>query len=191
MTVPAGFTRSVSEGAQQVNVLVVEDNPETRLLLTAYLTKRCLAVTPAADGQTAIKTLERGRGRFDLVVTDLNMPGADGFAVLGEARRTNPRCAVVIITGYATLDAAIQAVRVGAYDFLQKPFSLQDMDRLLARIATDMRWQSPVQPAQLVVVEAPTPPPATLDALTDRIRILEARLEALGLSVFDGSATLE
>lgn len=181
MTVPAGY-----DGDHEVNVLVVDDQASIRLLLTEYFTRRRMVVTTAADGQTAINTLERSKGRFDLVVTDLNMPGTDGFAVLAEARRANPRCPVVIITGYATLDSAIHAVRVGAYDFLQKPFSLQDIDRLLARIATDMRWRGTGE----ALVEPP-PDAVTLEALTERVQILEARLEALGVSVFDGPPTFD
>ncbi|MEZ5284227.1 MAG: response regulator [Vicinamibacterales bacterium] len=58
-----------------------------------------------------------------MVITDVNLPGVDGFAVLDAARRANASCYVVIVTGYASLDSAIQAVRGGAYDYLPKPFS--------------------------------------------------------------------
>jgi DNA-binding response OmpR family regulator len=67
-------------------------------------------------------------------VTDLNLPGADGFAVLQAARQVNESCYVVIVTGYASLDSAIRAVRVGAYDYLTKPFSLGQLDVILSRI---------------------------------------------------------
>ncbi|MGE0863985.1 MAG: response regulator, partial [Vicinamibacterales bacterium] len=72
--------------------------------------------------------------RFGLVVTDLNLPGADGFAVLQAARQANNNCYVVIVTGYASLDSAIHAVRVGAYDYLTKPFSMGQLDVVLTRI---------------------------------------------------------
>src|SRR5687768_9179346 len=62
------------------------------------------------------------------------MPGADGFEVLKTARKGNRSCYVVMITGYATLDSALRAVREGAYDYLAKPFSLGQLDVMLARI---------------------------------------------------------
>jgi DNA-binding NtrC family response regulator len=159
-----------------IHVLVVDDMAAVRNLLVSCFTRRNLMVTAANDGRAAIQLLERHPGRFDLVVTDLNMPGADGFAVLQEAKRTNPGCAVVIVTGYATLDSAIQAVRVGAYDFLPKPFNLSELERLLDRIATDRSWvdKRPVAPPEL--------PPATMEQLTDRVRELEDRLASLGIA---------
>jgi DNA-binding NtrC family response regulator len=68
------------------------------------------------------------------VLTDLQLPGADGLAVLAAARRLHPAIHVVIVTGFASLDSAIQAVRLGAYDYLTKPFSLGQIDVVLRRI---------------------------------------------------------
>jgi DNA-binding NtrC family response regulator len=176
-----------------IQVLIVDDAAPVRDLLVNYFTREKLAVTAVNDGCAAIQTLERFPGRFDLVITDLNMPGADGFAVLNEAKRSNPACAVVIVTGYATLDSAIQAVRVGAYDFLPKPFSSSEVDRLLRRIATDRQWTHThsVEPESV----ASTPPeemtPGQLLAL---VRELEARLASLGVAptvpTVDGIPTL-
>lgn len=161
----------------RIQVLVVDDSAPVRDLLVSFFLRQKLAVTPASDGRMAIQILERSHGRFGLVMTDLNMPGADGFAVLMEAKRANPDCAVVIVTGYATLDSAIQAVRVGAYDYLPKPFSLSDVDRLLKRVATDRSWTRQQPP-----VPEPTPTAsATPEQLTERIRELESRLASLGV----------
>jgi DNA-binding NtrC family response regulator len=91
-------------------------------------------VTTASDGRAAITALERAPSRFTVVLTDINMPGADGFEVLKTARAGNRSCYVVMITGYATLDTALRAVREGAYDYLAKPFSLGQLDVMLARI---------------------------------------------------------
>ncbi len=78
--------------------------------------------------------LRQEAGRFRLVVTDLQLPIVDGLEVLRTAREVNPTCFVVIVTGYASLDSAIQAVRLGAYDYLTKPFSLGQLDVLLGRV---------------------------------------------------------
>jgi DNA-binding NtrC family response regulator len=168
-----------------IQVLVVDDAAPVRELLVNYFTRQKMAVTAVSDGRAAIQTLERSPGKFALVVTDLNMPGADGFAVLNEAKRANPECAVVIVTGYATLDSAIQAVRVGAYDFLPKPFNLSEVDRLLRRIATDRKWTDtrPAEPCGEAATEPPVvPEDMTREQLVARVHELEARLASLGVA---------
>jgi DNA-binding NtrC family response regulator len=117
------------------DVLVVDDDERVRELVMSYLSSQGVAVTGAHDGAAAISLLQRSNGRFRMVITDLNLPGADGFAVLHAARQANASCYVVIVTGYASLDSAILAVRVGAYDYLTKPFSLGQLDVILGRIA--------------------------------------------------------
>jgi DNA-binding NtrC family response regulator len=115
-------------------VLVVDDEAAIRELLLAYFNSVGMRVTGAQDGRAAISALQRSNGRYGLVVTDLSLPGADGFAVLQAAKQANASCYVVIVTGYASLDSAIQAVRVGAYDYLAKPFSIGQLDVILNRI---------------------------------------------------------
>lgn len=134
------------ELTRDLDVLVVDDEPTVRELLLEYFDGLGFRVSGAEDGRRAIALLQRSWGRFGLVVTDLNLPGADGFAVLQAARQTNPQCFVVIITGYASLDSAIRAVRVGAYDYLTKPFSLAQLDIILTRIR-ERRAQQLGQPA--------------------------------------------
>ena len=117
------------------DVLVVDDDERVRELVMSYLSSQGMPVTGANDGAAAISLLQQSTGRYRLVITDLNLPGADGFAVLHAARQANASCSVVIVTGYASLDSAILAVRVGAYDYLTKPFSLRQLDVILTRIA--------------------------------------------------------
>jgi DNA-binding NtrC family response regulator len=115
-------------------VLVVDDDEDILELIVSYFNGLGMLVTGAKDGRAAIAALQRSGGRYGLVVTDLNLPGADGFAVLQAARQANNQCYVVIVTGYASLDSAIHAVRVGAYDYLTKPFSMGQLDVVLTRI---------------------------------------------------------
>jgi CheY-like chemotaxis protein len=119
---------------EPIEVLLVDDELSTRELLEQFCRSRNLPVTTASDGRAAIIALERAPSRFTIVLTDINMPGADGFEVLKTARAGNRACYVVMITGYATLDSALRAVREGAYDYLAKPFSLGQLDVMLARI---------------------------------------------------------
>ena len=120
--------------AHSLEVLVVDDEPSARELLLEFFRGRGFVVAGAQDGRAAIATLQRSNGSFGLVVTDLSLPGADGFAVLQAARHANPNSYVVIVTGYASLDSAIRAVRAGAYDYLTKPFSLSQLEVILERI---------------------------------------------------------
>jgi DNA-binding NtrC family response regulator len=117
-----------------LNVLVVDDEPEIRELLVEYFRDRGFETATAGDGRAAIAAIERDPARYRLIVTDLQMPGADGLAVLRAAKTANPSCYVVIITGYASLDSAIQAVRLGAYDYLTKPFSMGQIDVVVERV---------------------------------------------------------
>jgi len=124
----------VVEAQERQAVLIVEDEADIRELLSEYFRARNYEVVGAADGRAALLALEREPDRFSLVITDLHLPGVDGLAVLRAARSVNPRAYVVIVTGFASLDSAIQAVRLGAYDYLTKPFSLGQIDVVLQRI---------------------------------------------------------
>lgn len=120
--------------ASRFEVLVVDDESSARELLLEFFRARGFVVAGAQDGRAAMATLQRSNGSFGLVMTDLSLPGADGFAVLQAARQANPDTYVVIVTGYASLDSAIRAVRAGAYDYLTKPFSLSQLEIILERI---------------------------------------------------------
>ena len=160
-------------------VLVVDDEADMRELLTDFFRARGLSVATAADGRAAVAELQRAPSAFGLVLTDLKLPGCDGLQVLEHARRANPSTAVVIITGYASLDTAIQAVKLGAYDYLAKPFALGQLEILLKRVIdrsaleTENRHLARLADRR----DASDGPPATarLDALERRV----ARLEAL------------
>lgn len=150
-----------------------------------------MLVTGAQDGRAAIATLQRSNGRFGLVVTDLNLPGADGFAVLQAARHANPHCYVVIVTGYASLDSAIHAVRVGAYDYLTKPFSMGQLDVILARITDRITLEGrrtarvfPEAESRDLMTIQPSSSETRLARLEASLARIEARLEALAGSPF-------
>jgi DNA-binding NtrC family response regulator len=166
--------------------LVVDDDGGVRELILAYFNGLGMTASGAEDGPSAIQALQRSKGRYGLVVTDLNLPGADGFAVLQAARQANASCYVVIITGYASLDSAIQAVRVGAYDYLTKPFSLGQLDVILSRI-TDraaLELENRQLSGQVAAPHGPLPPvlvtvPPGPVGLESRVAAMEASLARL------------
>jgi two-component system NtrC family response regulator len=117
-----------------LQVLVVDDEPDVRELLAECIRHRGLEVCQAADGAAAIALLQRSPSQFGLVITDLQLPGCDGLEVLRAARGLNPSCAVVIVTGYASIHSAVEAVRLGAYDYVTKPFSMGQVEVILHRL---------------------------------------------------------
>ena len=131
-----------TESRRAFEVLVADDDPGVRELLTDFLVSRGLAVATACDGRAAVAALERSEGRCRLVFADISMPGADGFAVLTAARAANPSTYVVMITGYGSLETAITAVRLGAHDYLPKPFSLGQVDVVLQQADARVRLEA-------------------------------------------------
>jgi CheY-like chemotaxis protein len=116
----------LSQGAEKIQVLVVEDDDSFREVILGFLKKPKRDISAEKNGKEAIQALQSHP--FDLVISDLMMPGADGMEVLREAKKSNPDCVVILITGYASLDSALQAIRGGAYDYLRKPFKLDQLE---------------------------------------------------------------
>jgi len=104
---------------------VADDDEIVREVIKSLLTKERYSVVTARDGVEAINILRVED--MHLLITDLRMPGADGIEVLKYAVRNNPDTAVVILTAFATLDTTLEAVKEGAYDYLTKPFKVQEL----------------------------------------------------------------
>lgn len=118
----------------ELRILVIDDDPRLLSTLKSLLTEEHHHATTCEDGLEAIRRC--GEETFDLVITDLVLPGASGLEVLKETRRNNPETLVVLITGYASLETAVQAIREGAYDYIAKPFRLEEI-RILVRNASE------------------------------------------------------
>lgn len=117
-------------------ILVVDDERGLREVLSIMLTRAGYAVTEAADGEEAIGHV--GREIFDLVITDLRMPKADGMAVLRAVKSLSPETVVLVITAFASADTAVEAMKQGAYDYLTKPFQVDEV-QLIIRNALEKR----------------------------------------------------
>jgi DNA-binding NtrC family response regulator len=113
-------------------VLLADDEPLSREFLQEALQSFGCDVHAVADGQEAIAAL--GKSDWDFVVTDLRMPHADGLAVLAAAKRSDPDRPVVLVTANGTMHVAVQAMRGGADDILEKPIVLDELEVLLARV---------------------------------------------------------
>ena len=106
-------------------VLVIDDEERIRDVCHKLLTQEGCRVERAANGQAGIEFIEREH--FDIILLDLMMPGLTGFDVLERVRGLHPDTVIIVITGYATIDYTIEAMKKGAFDFIPKPFSPQDL----------------------------------------------------------------
>jgi DNA-binding NtrC family response regulator len=112
-------------------ILIVEDRDSLRRMLERALGQEGYQVAAAADGRAGIRLL--GERSFDFVLTDLKLPDVSGLEVLEASRAAQPRVPVVVLTGFGTVGAAVEAMKLGAYDFLEKPLEIDDLSRLIER----------------------------------------------------------
>ena len=112
-------------------ILIVEDRDSLRRMLELALGQEGYEVATAADGRAGIRLL--GERPFDFVLTDLKLPDVSGIEVLEASRAAQPRVPVVVLTGYGTVGTAVEAMKLGAYDFLEKPLEIDDLSRLIER----------------------------------------------------------
>jgi DNA-binding NtrC family response regulator len=110
---------------QSYKVLVVDDDPEMRGLLSDVLTGEKFSVLAIGESLEASKILKKEE--FDVVVTDLKMNGLKGLDLLEETKKVAPLTPVIIITAFGTIESAIQAMKMGAYDYITKPFQMDEI----------------------------------------------------------------
>jgi len=112
-------------------ILVVDDEPNVLLTMSAILRQEGYDVEEAPGGRHALQALEQRS--FDLVLTDLNMPGVDGLAVLEAVQKHAPDTVTLVITGYASVPTALRALQLGAYEYLLKPTEVEDLKQSVRR----------------------------------------------------------
>ena len=107
-------------------VMLVDDEVPFVETLTKRLEKRNLQIISAHDGQEALVKLDKNRN-VDVVILDVKMPGMDGIEVLREIKKSYPLIEVIMLTGHATVETAIEGMKLGAYDYLMKPCELEQL----------------------------------------------------------------
>jgi len=120
-----------------IKILIVDDDKWLGDVLKDHISGPDLQIEVFEDGAKAIEAINREK--FDLVLTDLMMPEVGGLDVLRFAKEANPECFVIIMTGYASLETAIEAIREGAYDYIRKPFKLQEMELVINNAVDKIR----------------------------------------------------
>ncbi|MCI4317025.1 MAG: response regulator [Thermoplasmata archaeon] len=122
-----------------MHLLIVDDDAVFRQELGDLLEQDGHTVTNVPSVAKALDAL--GLEAYDLIFTDLKMPRHSGLELLGEVRHRWPDTLVVMITGYATVDTAVEAMKVGAFDYVRKPFHLDQVHQVLARVAEELKFQ--------------------------------------------------
>ena len=120
----------------QGRVLVVDDEKAMVLALKGLLTKEGYHVETAASGEEALRRIETGS--FHVVITDLSMNGVGGMEVLEHARRVDPDVAVIVITAYGSEKIAVQAMKLGAVDYVPKPFDNDELRVVVRRVVENV-----------------------------------------------------
>jgi DNA-binding NtrC family response regulator len=124
--------------SDKTNVLIVDDDEVVRLsFLRALAALHCNA-EEAWNGNEALRAMERHP--FDVILLDLRMPGLDGMSVLKAIKERWPESEVVIITGYPSIESAKEAVRLGAYNYLAKPVSPDDVFKVANDAMMQKKW---------------------------------------------------
>ena len=115
---------------ENLTILVVDDDRDIADILVDIVSNKERAVDVCYDGVDAVKSIQQSV--YDLVIVDLIMPRMGGLDVLKYARKSNPEVLVVIITGYASLETAVAAIKEGAYDYIRKPWKLEEIKIVVA-----------------------------------------------------------
>lgn len=119
------------------SILVIEDKDSMQKMLSATLESEGYEVDAAGDGQEGIQKAKEKK--YDVVLTDLKLPKMDGMGVLSEVKEIDPETSVILMTAYGTIETAVQAMRLGAFDFLTKPFDTDHLSVIIKRALENRR----------------------------------------------------
>src|SRR5438270_1746443 len=144
------------EPHRALRILFVDDEKPLQELLRSELPRLGHEVTVCPDGKAAVKALEKGR--FDAAILDLRMPGMSGIEVLEHLKRVSPDTEAVMMTGHASMETAIEAMRLGAFDYITKPCKLAEIEALLQKVAEkrDLKHQNLALKSRVQAAEGPT-----------------------------------
>ena len=120
------------------NILIIDDEKEIREGLVEILKDAGFAVDSADNGQQGLDKIRKKD--FDAVVTDLIMPVVDGMEVLRETKRIKPHTRIILITAYATVDNAVEAMKAGASDYITKPFRVDEVQTKIRKVLAEAEF---------------------------------------------------
>ena len=164
------MTLSETKGAR---LLVAEDEANLRLVIQKELQRLGYRVDVASDGEAALRRLEEGN--VDVLLCDINMPRMDGMELLRRVHeRANPP-EVIMLTGHATVETAIEAMKLGAYDYLSKPYRITELDALVRQAAEKRRLRVDNQRLRQQLARQSQMPEiiSVSDAMREALRLVE------------------
>ncbi len=130
-------------------VLVVDDEEEMRQFLAEYLNEFGYQVDCAANGQEAIQKYKNGH--FDVVLSDLSMSPMNGLELLGEIRKMDSDVVFIMMTGYPSLNSAMEAMKMGAADYITKPFNVDEIRLKIDRVIVNRRLKGRLKNVQAII----------------------------------------
>ncbi len=134
---------------QKKRVLVVDDEENIRQILKEYLNEFGYDVVCAVNGQEALQIYKNGR--FDVILSDLVMRPVDGLELLGEIKKVDPDAIFIMITGYPSIESALEAIKKGARDYITKPFNIDEIRLKMERVLLEQSLQGRLKNIQGVV----------------------------------------
>jgi DNA-binding NtrC family response regulator len=126
----------------EVELLVLDDDPKMVEGLSEILEGEGYVVTPFESPDSALVVLKRQR--FSIALVDLIMPGKNGIDVLKEINKHCPNTKVIIITGFATIESAVEAMKAGATDYISKPFKINEIQNVIKKVLEEIRFEKDI-----------------------------------------------
>src|SRR5918911_2696277 len=160
------------ESHRSLRVLFVDDERPLQELMRSELPRLGHEVTVCPDGQAALKALEKGT--FDAAILDLRMPGMTGIEVLDVLKQVSPDTEAVVMTGHASMETAIEAVRLGAFDYITKPCKLAQIEAVLAKVSErrELQHKNLALQSRVKAAEGPTVLVGSSPAMTGVHRLI-------------------
>jgi len=138
----------------EMDLLLVDDDRDLNDALTGFLKSKGLGVTSCTTCKEASDYLAREGERFHILLTDLRLPDGDGLRLIEIAKLKNPHVLAALMTGYASLETALKAIQLGAYDYVTKPFSLNEIEILTRNMVDKIRLETKARIAEQQAEEA-------------------------------------
>ena len=165
---------------EKLQILVVDDEQQMQLAMEAVLARLGHAVFKCSNGEEALELLERAK--IDMVISDMRMPVMTGGELLAKMHESYPRVPVVMITAYGTITQAVEAMKNGAFDFITKPFSAEDLESVVTRALNPARRSLPAE-KEAAKSKQPSLAIVTGDSLFKRVLELATSVSASSASV--------
>ncbi|MDH4229209.1 MAG: sigma-54 dependent transcriptional regulator [Nitrospirota bacterium] len=166
-------------------IVIADDKDAMREMLTQAFADTGYEVIPVADGSAAVAQADTG---IDLVITDLRMPGLDGLEVLRAYKRASPETEVIVMTAFGTVENAVEAMRQGAYDYILKPFSIDEVEMKVARalerrhLTSQVRYLREEETRRTGTMIGDGPAMRQVQRLIDKVAVSNAPVLVLGES---------